>query len=178
MPEYGSDEARCAVDTRREGLLSPVGHDLRLEVEVRRLRVEADSGAVEATFDPSSVKVLGALEAGRVSPVGKRDARKIEKRTREEVLEARRFPEIAFRGEASRTGEGAWEVDGTLSMHGRERRVRAPVRMEGARLVARVALRQPDYGIAPVSALMGALKVHPEVVVEVSVPADAGGDVG
>jgi hypothetical protein len=39
--------------------------------------------------------------------------------------------------------------------------------------VAEIKLHQPDFGIKPFTAALGALKVKPDVVVRVSVPKDA-----
>ena len=88
-----------------------------------------------------------------------------------DVLEPRRHPEVRF--ESSRVvEEGAgFRVTGTLFQHGRRKELTVPVRREGALWVAEVALHQPDFGIKPFSAMLGALKVKPGVTVRLSVPA-------
>jgi hypothetical protein len=47
------------------------------------------------------------------------------------------------------------------------------VRREGERLATSVRLHQPDFGIAPYRAMLGALRVKADVVVRASVPASA-----
>jgi hypothetical protein len=49
----------------------------------------------------------------------------------------------------------------------------ATARREGERLVCAVRLSQPDFGIRPYKAFLGALKVQAEVRVELSLPAGA-----
>jgi hypothetical protein len=44
------------------------------------------------------------------------------------------------------------------------------VRAEGDRWVAEMNIHQPDFGIKPYTAALGALKVKPEVMVRISVP--------
>ena len=43
------------------------------------------------------------------------------------------------------------------------------------RYVAEITLKQPDFGIKPFRTALGTLKVKPEVIVRVEVPAAAGG---
>jgi hypothetical protein len=44
------------------------------------------------------------------------------------------------------------------------------VRADGDRWVTDLKLHQPDFGIKPFSAALGALKVKPDVIIRVSVP--------
>ena len=62
-------------------------------------------------------------------------------------------------------------MTGTLALHGVERQITVQVRPEGDRMVAAVPLHQADFGIRPFSALLGALKVKPDLTVRLSLPA-------
>jgi hypothetical protein len=55
-------------------------------------------------------------------------------------------------------------------MYGKSRNIQTSVRSDGDRWVAEVKIHQPDFGIKPYTAALGALKVKPDVVVRVSVP--------
>jgi len=166
--------ARCRVFTFKEGLLSRVAHDL--EIDVTRFEIEvSDDGAVVARFWPDSLRVLHALEDGRPAPraLSDKDKRKIEKNIEAEVLEVKRHPgPITFRASGASGSDGPLTIEGTLTLHGRERRLTVRARREGDALLARVRLHQPDFGITPYSAMLGALKIQPEVEVEVRVPAE------
>jgi hypothetical protein len=62
-------------------------------------------------------------------------------------------------------------VRGKLALHGRERAVELALRREGERLRGEVRIEQPEFGIKPFRALLGALKIKPGVMVEIDVPA-------
>lgn len=172
MPTYGPGAAHCEVLVFREGLLSAVGHDLLLRVERLELRVEPGP-KVEASLDPASLRVVTALRDGRALPgaLSAGDVRKIEEAIAREVLEARRFPAIRFVSTAVTPRGAEVHVDGRLELHGVTRPLALVARREGERLLAEVRLRQPDFGIKPYAALLGAIKVKPEVVVRLSLPA-------
>jgi polyisoprenoid-binding protein YceI len=91
------------------------------------------------------------------------------------VLDVSRFPAIRFRSRqvaGRRAADGAYElqVSGDISLHGVSRPVTLPVRVElsGATLTAsgRTALAQRAFGIEPVSAGGGTVKVKNEVGIE------------
>jgi hypothetical protein len=55
-------------------------------------------------------------------------------------------------------------------MHGKARSIQTSIRADGDRWVAEVTVHQPDFGLKPYTAALGALKVKPDVIVRVSVP--------
>ena len=99
------------------------------------------------------------------------ERREIEDNTRRDVLDANRYPEIRFRSTRVTDVEGGHDVAGTLQLHGKERDLVVALRRAGDRYVADVPIEQPDFGIRPYSAFLGALKVKPRVVVRLSFPA-------
>jgi hypothetical protein len=162
------------VVVRRQGLLSPVGHDLELRVAVLTVEVAADHSLVRARFDPRSLAVIASLEGERrnLDAPSAPDRQSIERDVARVVLEADRFPEIRFESREVRPAGNGWEVRGALTLHGTTRELRTTVRRAGERRVAEVNLDQRDFGIRPFSALFGALRVRPEVTITVSIPAD------
>jgi polyisoprenoid-binding protein YceI len=127
------------------------------------------AGVVTLRVDAASLRVVCARQGERDAPevLSARDHAKIEKNIREDVLASGRFPEVLFRSTAAAPRGDGWEVTGDLSLHGVTRRVAAQVRRVEGWWVAEVTLRQPDYGIKPYSAMLGALKVQPDVKVVV-----------
>jgi len=98
------------------------------------------------------------------------------------VLDVARFPAITFRSRevsGRRAAEGVYElqVTGELSVHGVSRPVTVPVRVEvsGATLTAtgKTAVAQRAFGIEPVSAGGGTVKVKNEVGIEFRIVARA-----
>jgi polyisoprenoid-binding protein YceI len=174
MIRLGPSDAACHVRTCREGLLSSFGHDLELAVTSFDIRVDEVQRAVDASFDPTSLRVVRALRDGvdLTDRLSDGDRRTIEDNIRRDVLEADRHPEIRFRSTRVVDVEGGFDVTGRLLLHGTERDVILPLRRVDDRYTAEVRLHQPDFGIRPYTALLGALKVKPEIAVRLSLPAD------
>jgi hypothetical protein len=175
MPTYAPPAARCDVFTFKEGLLSAVGHDVKLTVQ--RFTVTAEGGAIEAAFEAGSLSVVAAMRDGVENPgaLSDKDRRTIEGYVREDVLHSRRYPKITFRSESigpDDDEEGAIRVEGELTLHGRTRTVAALVRREGDQWVTRLKLHQPDFGIKPFRAMLGALRIQADVEVALSVPVE------
>jgi polyisoprenoid-binding protein YceI len=161
---HDASTADCLVYTFREGLLSAVGHDVCLRVERFAIEVSGDANApsILARFDAASLRVTGD-----VAPA---DARKIERNAADDVLAAPSFPTIEFRStRVARDGERA-RVDGILTLHGHSRELSFDATADGAAWSAEVRLDQRDFAIQPYTAMLGALRVKPEVVVRVRVP--------
>ncbi len=159
------------VHTRKEGVLSRVGHDLRLRAARLQLCLDEASGSVRFSMPADALRVVGALEGETVRPgaLSERDRAQIERHAREDVLEARRYPTIRFDGRMQGE-EPERSIEGQLELHGRSRPLRVDVRQEGACWVGRVRFDQRDWGIRPFKAPLGVLKVRPEVEVVVRVP--------
>jgi polyisoprenoid-binding protein YceI len=149
----------CRVFTYKEGALSTFGHDL--ELEVRRFTIEGDDTGVQADFDAASLEVVAAIVDGRPRSVSAHDRASIERTIVDEVLQARRWPRITFRS----TAISPDEVRGTLTLCGRSREIVCP--REGERAVS-CRLHQPDFGIKPYRAMLGALRVQADVLVKIS----------
>jgi hypothetical protein len=176
MPTFGPEQGDCSIYVEREGALSAVGHDLKLRVADFAIEVadasERQDSAVRARFRSDSLRVVGVVRGGRVdeSEPSARDRREIEGNAARDVLEAQKFPEITFRSRSVEIAGQTARVEGELELHGVVRAIAFEVRQQGERAVARIVLHQPDFRIKPFRALLGALRVKPDVTVEVSVP--------
>jgi polyisoprenoid-binding protein YceI len=145
----------------REGLLTSVGHDITLQVTTLSMEV-GDDDAITADFDASSLRVT-------TEAVSASDRKKIE-RNAEETIEARRYPKIEFRSvSVVRDGDRA-RIEGDLTLHGVTAPISVEARDDGRRWNAKIVLDQRKFGIKPFSAMLGALKVKPEVEVHITVP--------
>lgn len=165
MPTWTPENAECLVYTYKEGLLSRAAHDLK--IRVTRFRVVLEDDALEAVFEANSLRTEVAMKRGQENPAALSPADKstIDSRIQEAVLHSRSHPRIRFHAERVSPSSPTWTVPGTLSLHGVERALRVPVRTEGQHWITRLQLHQPDYGIEPFRALLGALKIKPHVEV-------------
>jgi polyisoprenoid-binding protein YceI len=154
--------AECVVFTYKDGLLSPIAHDLELRVE--RFTLEATPTAVSARFDPTSLRVM------KPASLSAKDRRTIEETIVGEVLQARRFPEIRFESSSVTADGDGHRVSGLLTLHGRSKTIDARVRREGDRWVCELVLHQPDFGIRPYTAMLGTLKIKPDVRIRITSP--------
>ncbi len=168
MPRYDAQTAEVLVFTFKEGLLSAMAHDLKLAVGSFSLDVEP--GRVTGEFDAASLRVVSPMKDGAENPGGlpRLVYGEIERNATREVLHASKHPLIRF--ESTQVSEA--EVVGRLSLHGQSKEVRGRRADVAGRRVVEVTLDQRDFGITPYSAMLGSLKVKPEVRVRVSVPSE------
>jgi polyisoprenoid-binding protein YceI len=188
MTRIGQDTGTIEVFTFREGALSALGHDLRLRASRFDIDILADS--VTARVDASSLRVATAMRGGAPMPgaLSDRDKADIERNCAREVLEAQQHAEATFVSfEVKRTEErappatgggrrpehtveGQWMVRGKLTIHGVSHEGSFEVRREGDKAVARIDVDLRSFGMKPYSAMLGALRVKPVVLVVVEVP--------
>jgi polyisoprenoid-binding protein YceI len=171
MPRFDQSTAKCLVFTYKEGLLSSIAHDLRIEATRFSIETDVDGPSVRAELDASSLRVQTAMKNGRPHDgLGDKDKREIEKNIREDVLHAKRHASIRFESTAVTRDGDAYDVEGDLTLHGTTRRFRARAEPEGALLVTQLTVHQPDFGIKPYRAALGTLRVQADVTIRVSVP--------
>ena len=164
---YDQNNARCWVFSFKEGLLSPVAHDLRLQVTRFTIDVDAE---VSATFDTSSLAVDVPMKDGRENPsaLSATDKAKIAAQIRDDVLHSARYPRATFRSRSLATrSDGGYDVNGELCLHGVTKVVEAHTRLEAGRQRLELTLHQPDFGIPPFRAMLGTLKIQPDVRIEI-----------
>jgi polyisoprenoid-binding protein YceI len=178
-----AEKSRVVVQVGKAGVFGFAGHEHEVLAPVREGRIVADPGdlsrsSVTVAFQAASLKVTGAGEPAA-------DVPKVQETMQgPKVLESARFPEIAFRSQkVSGRGAGtAWElqVTGDLTVHGVTRSVTLPMKVEivGDVLTAtgRTTLRHDWFGLQPVSAGGGTVKVKNELGVDLRIVARAGGE--
>lgn len=166
MTKLDASNAKCHVFTYKEGLLSSVAHDLELELTKFSIEIDSEKKSLRATFDPGSLEVIRAVGA----TISDDDKETIEKNAREDVLQVKRYPNASFVS-TEITPQG---VRGKLTLHGTERDVVVSYKTDGGQWIAEVRLHQPDFGIKPFSAMLGTLRVKPDVLVRITAPASPG----
>ena len=183
--EFRVDPAATSVVVQvgRAGLFKFAGHDHEVAVPGVGGRISVDStdpsrSRVALQFDAKALKVTGKGEPAE-------DVAEVQRTMlSERVLDVARYPTISFESDRvavqQRTaGILTLRVDGRLTLHGVTKTVTVPVavRLNGSRMTAtgEATVRQSDFGIRPVSAGGGTVRVKDEVDVMFSVVAAAGG---
>jgi polyisoprenoid-binding protein YceI len=141
-------------------MASSFGHDATLKVTSLSVDIGEDDG-ITADFDAGSLRVINDI-----SDSNRRDI----ERNAEKTLDPRKYPKIQFRSvSVVRDGNRA-RVEGDLTLHGVTQQISLDAHDDGERWSAKVVLDQRKFGIKPFSAMLGALKIKPNVEVNVTVP--------
>jgi polyisoprenoid-binding protein YceI len=173
-----ADRSRLIIHVTRRGLLSGLAHDHHFDATSWQASASHDPGA------PGAVRVELVVQAGslrdRQEALSEPDRLKVDQRAAgPETLDAARFPEIRFVADrlvpaAPPPGEQEPGLDGslfgTLTLHGQQRALVAPVHAiragEGWRVTGTVRFKQSEFGIEPYSGFAGTVGVRDEVEVE------------
>ena len=158
------NNVKIFIYTEREGVLSPVGHYLKLEVT--RFEVDYDGGAVEVSVESDSVKVAGCIVDGNLGTVSASDTKTIEKNINKDVLKSKKHRHIDFRGTIDVNGDEQ-VVSGDLDLLGNSHQVEFRLQRDGDKWKGDAVIDQRDYGIKPFTAFLGALRIKPEIRIEV-----------
>ena len=126
--------------------------------------MSADVGddGITVDLDPASLRVITEV-------VKESDRKDIEKNT-DKTLEVRKHPKIQFRSVSVARDSDRARIEGDLTLHGVTKPISVEARDDGEHWNAKIVLDQRDFGIKPFSAMLGALKVKPNVEVTISVP--------
>ena len=118
MPTFDATTARCSVIAYKEGLLSAVGHNVRLEVG--RFEVVLEDDTIEATFDATSLRPVCAVKDGRDDPgaLSAKDLETISGYVNKDILESHRYPSIRFRSLDIDPDDDEIAIEGELELHG------------------------------------------------------------
>jgi polyisoprenoid-binding protein YceI len=157
----------------KTGIGSFAGHEHEVVALFPKGEVAADfddlaRSSLEVAVDARSLTVVA-----RGEPEG--DAPQVEQKMKgPEVLDVARFPTILFRSQkvsGKPVSQGSYEltVAGEVSLHGVTRPVTVPLRVDlhGEALTAtgKFVVKQTDFGIEPVSAAGGLVKVEDDVTI-------------
>jgi hypothetical protein len=172
MPSYDSTSAECFVFTFKEGLLSPIAHDLRLRITRFSVEVDAAATSVVAKFDTNSLVVDCPMKDGAENPsaLSDSDKQKIAGQIRDDVLHSSKHPEAVFRSRTvAARGDGGYDLEGELTLHGVTKALAAQTQLVAGRQQLELRLHQPDFGITPYRAMLGTLKIQADVTIRITV---------
>lgn len=150
-----AEEIEVYITTRREGLLTKIGHDLRLRVVPSSFAIEGD--LFSGTILIEDIELVGSVIGDEIEVMTGGDAAKILKTMRTTVLDGKRHPSIRF------SGSFASELKIDLEI----RKIKGNIALKHDEGVWKGSLDHREFGIKQVKALLGSLKVNPvlEIVV-------------
>ena len=175
MQRFDQSSAICRIFTYKEGILSYLAHDLRINVTSFTITVGGKDHFLEVYVDTRSLRVDCAMENGRERPdlLSARDRTDIDRNIIRDVLHTDKYPDSILFSSSVKKDRENYLVKADLTLSGRKQEISFDVRKEdGTRYAADVRLHLPDFGIKPFSALLGAIKIKPDIVVHIEIPTD------
>ena len=152
------------IGIKTEGALAMLGHDRVFDqpVSVTVESVDGLAGArVHAAGDLRQTTIVGSVSEG--------DREEILRRKDKDMFETHKFPQLRFEGSYAATAKA---LEGALTLHGATQRISLPVTVAerdfGWSVEGELPLDLRPFGIKPFKAMLGALRVAPEVRVHVS----------
>jgi polyisoprenoid-binding protein YceI len=162
-----AERSTLTVLVYKSGLFSAFADDHVIRAPIAGGSISTDPPlAVEVSVRSASLQVLDPTLAAD---------KRAEVQTRmlsSEVLDARKYPDIAFTSTAIESaGPDRWTVTGRLSIHSETRSTTFSVVRLGGRYRGTAVVKQRDFGIQPISIVGGTVKVKDELRVEFDIVA-------
>lgn len=172
MPRCTADDATVHIYTYKAGLLSAVGHDLLLRVTDFTVDIDPDDESIRGSFRADSIEVVYALADGKPNDkaLSDDDRKTILKYLNKDILKSATYPTVDFASSDVFAEDDEVEVEGDLTLCGTTRSITVTAAVEDDMARAEIVLNQPSFGIKPFTAMLGALKIQPDVRVVIAVP--------
>jgi polyisoprenoid-binding protein YceI len=156
-----TQKSTMTVHVLKAGVFSAFGHNHEIAAPIARGSVDTTARQVEFSTNSSALQV-------RDSDVSDKDRAEIQSTMLgPEVLDAQKYPEIAFRStSAEAAGAGSWKVNGTLTLRGQARPITVEVREADGHYTGTSRFKQTDFGITPVKVAGGTIRVKDEVRID------------
>jgi polyisoprenoid-binding protein YceI len=161
-----ASQSTITVRVGKSGIFSAFGDNHEIRAPIASGKV--DDGAVpsvELTIEAKGLKVLDP----KLAPDKRAEVQK--KMVGPDVLDVERHAEIRFRSTSVKPAgnEGRWRVEGVLELHGKSAPVAFDVTAAEGRVKGTAKVSQKAFGIPPISAAGGTVKVRDEVEIDFDV---------
>jgi polyisoprenoid-binding protein YceI len=125
MKRFDQSSAICQVFTYKEGLLSTVSYDLRINVTSFVVDLDEKEHFVKARVAADSLRVDCAMVDGEEKPgvLNSWEKDEIERIMIRDVLDARRFKELLLTSSSITKDDSTYFVRAVLALHGTEREI-------------------------------------------------------
>jgi len=157
--EIDAERSAIMIQVDKTGWLSSFGDRHVVRAPIAHGSINGSSRpAVEFLVESNTLTVLDP----NLSIDGRREVQ--QRMLGPAVLDADRFPAIAFRSTAiSAVDAKHWKVTGDLTLHGVTRPITGDVSMEDGRYQGLASVKQRDFGIEPIAVAGGLVKVKDDV---------------
>jgi polyisoprenoid-binding protein YceI len=156
-----TERSTMTIKVSKSGVFSFAGDDHEIRAPISRGSVNEKERTVELTIDARKLVVIDP----KLSPEKRAEVQN--KMLSADVLDPERFPSIEFIGDKVEQKSGdELLVHGKLSLHGTQRPVNVKVTGKQPHYKGSAVMKQTDFGMKPVSAGGGTVKVKDEVTIE------------
>jgi polyisoprenoid-binding protein YceI len=152
--------SKITIVVGKAGAFSAFGHDHDISAPVASGNVDTDARRVEFTVRSASMKVMDPKASDK-------DREEVQKAmVGPEVLDVEKYPEIRFRSVTAERSGDSWAVKGELTLHGQTQPVTVSVKEQAGHYTGSAKIKQTDFGIKPIKAAGGAVKVKDELRID------------
>jgi len=144
----------------KAGLFSAAGHEHWVNAPIASGFVNESASRVEFTVE------TGKLTIKPDPKIDSSTQARIQKEMEEMTLEPAKYPDISFRSSRVEKTTDGWKVEGNLSLHGITKPVTVVVKKNGDAYTGHATIKQTDFGMKPVSAAGGTIKVKNELDID------------
>ena len=156
------NKSRLKIRVFKSGAFAAFAHDHEIEAPIAEGTIDSsDHASVQLHVDSRKMRVL--------DPEISADARAEIQHTMQsaKVLDVEKFPDISYQSTSvTGRGEGHWEVQGNLTLHGKKQPVTVKVLLESGHYRGSTSIKQGEFGIEPIRIAGGTVKVKDEVKIE------------
>lgn len=172
MKSFDQTSATCQIFTYKEGLLSTLAHDLRINVTSFVIELDDSDTSINARFEAGSLHVDCAMADGveRRDLLSRESMKEIDDNILKDVLDAATHRYIFFCSASVTKEDSSYRIKGTLTLRSREKEILFAARNEDGHYFAEAWLNLPDFGIKPFSALFGAIRIKPDILIRIIIP--------
>jgi polyisoprenoid-binding protein YceI len=153
-------QSTLTIHVGKTGLFSAAGHEHIVTAPIQE-------GTID---DGSKPHVSFRVQSGRLTVLPEDHQAEVQHTMQERVLESARFPEIQFSSDSIQSSaSNQWDVSGKLTLHGETKPILVRVQLLEGKYAGTAIIKQTDFGIQPVSAGGGTVKVKDELKIDFSI---------
>src|SRR5229473_1382175 len=157
-----TQKSTITIHVGKSGLFSAAGHDHWVSAPITSGEISA-MGARHVSFSVDANR-LKVKPDPKVNP---KEEAEIQETMQQKVLESEKHPLIQFQSSSvAQAGSGSWRVTGKLTVHGVSKSIVVIVKQAGEAYSGNARIKQTDFGIQPVRAAGGAVRVKNELDVQ------------